>query len=243
CRELSRRWFQSASAAQFIALPAGQIAVAFNDDTIDIAIGDLPHTQAGERTMDFSLPLYVSGLSAAVLSTSGFVDLTSLNGARVGFAQETTDVAALEAAKRARGVAFINEPFTDLAGALAALRAGQIQGVLAERVTLLALARVSGDITVLPDRLNATPIAIGLPTQDSALRDLVNLTLQEMLDDGTLSAIYQRWFSDALPAIEKWPGQATRDTALIAPTPTPLPSPTPVIVQIDTPTPLPAPAP
>ncbi len=242
-RELSRRWFQNAQAAQFIALPAGQIATAFDNDTIDLAIGDVAQTQAAERSMDHSIPVYVSGLSVAVINTSGIADLTSLNGARVGFVQETTDAAALEAAKQTRGVNFLDVPFPDLLTALGALREGQIQGVAAERVTLLALARVSGDILVLVDRLNATPIAIAMPEQDSALRDLVNLTLQEMASDGTLAAIYRRWFDDAPPTVEQWPGEATRDTALIAPSPTPLPSPTPVIVQIDTPTPPPAPAP
>ncbi len=238
-RELSRRWFQNAGAAQFIALPAGQTATAFDNDTIDLAIGDVAQTQAGERLMDHSIPVYVSGLSVATLNTAGVIDLTSLNSARVGFVQETTDTAALEAAKRARGVNFLNVPFPDLLTALGALREGQIQGVAAERVTLLALARVSGDITVLVDRLNAMPIAIAVPTQDSALRDLVNLTLQEMVSDGTFAAIYRRWFDDAPPVVELWPGEATRDTALIAPSPTPLPSPTPVIVEIDTPTPAP----
>lgn len=238
-RELSRRWFQNAAAAQFLALPAGQTAAAFDNDTIDLAIGDIAQTQAGERLMDYSIPVYVSGLSVATLSTAGVVDLTSLNGARVGIVQETTDTAALEAAKRARGVNFLNVPFPDLLSALVALREGQIQGVAAERITLLALARVSGDIVVLVDRLNAIPIAIAMPSNDSALRDLVNLTLQEMASDGTFAALYRRWFDDAPPVIPRWPGEATRDTALIAPSPTPLPSPTPVIVEIDTPTPAP----
>lgn len=238
-RELSRRWFQNRAAAQFIALPAGQTAIAFDNDTIDLAIGDIAQTQSSERLMDHSIPVYVSGISVAALNGSGILDLTFLNGAEVGIVQETTDIAALDAAKRARGVNFLNMPFPDLASALAALREGRIQGVAAERVTLLALARVSGDIVVLDERLNATPIAIAMPTNDSALRDLVNLTLQEMARDGTLAAIYRRWFDDAPPVVALWPGEATRDIALIAPSPTPLPSPTPVIVEIDTPTPAP----
>ena len=243
CRELARRWFQNWTAAQFSALPAGQTTANLDNDTIDLAIGDTAQTQSSERRLDFSLPVYVSGLSVAVLNTAGFIDLMSLNGGRVGIVQETTDTPALDAAKQARGVAFLNVPFPDMSSALAALRDGQIQGVAAERVTLLALARASGDIIVLPDRLNATPIGIAVPTNDSALRDLVNLTLQEMMADGTFAAIYRQWFSDEPPAVELWPGDATRDTALIAPTPTPLPTPTPVIAVVDTPLPAPTPEP
>ncbi len=244
-RELAQRWFQDPGAAQFTALPAGQFAAGFEDGTIDLAVGDIAQTQGNERPMDFSLPIYQSGLSFAVVNGSGATDLASLNGKRIGYVQETTDTAALEAALRARGVTFTSTPFPDLASAVATLRAGQIDAVTADRVTLLALARAASDIAVLPERVNPVPIAIALPRNDSAMRDLVNLTLQQMVSDGAYARIYRAWFNEEPPAIELWSGEATRDTALIAPTPTPLPSPTPVIVTIEAPTPeaTPAPAP
>ncbi|MCS6774441.1 MAG: transporter substrate-binding domain-containing protein [Thermoflexales bacterium] len=60
-----------------------------------------------------------------------------------------------------------------------------------------------------------TPLAIALPENASAWRDLVNLTLQEMLDDGTWQRIYQRWFPDQSFAwVERWSGRTPDSRAL-----------------------------
>jgi ABC-type amino acid transport substrate-binding protein len=54
------------------------------------------------------------------------------------------------------------------------------------------------------------PYAIGLPQNDSAFRELVNATLQEMTTDGAYQALYSRWFTDngETYAIEVAPGSA-----------------------------------
>jgi ABC-type amino acid transport substrate-binding protein len=242
CRELARRWFQNFAAAQFTAMTADQIQGALQSETIDLAVGFLPQTQATERQMDFSQPVYPDGLGLAVLNGSAATELASLNGGSIGVVQNTTDQAVLDAAKAARNVQLNVAPFPDLATAVGALRGGQVVAIAADQVTLLALARASSDVVVLPERLDWTPIGIALPTNDSGLRDLVNLTLQEMQADGTYAQLWAKWFGDrAVYTIESWPGQGGQSTALVAPTPTPLPTLTPVIVIPDTPTPAPIP--
>jgi ABC-type amino acid transport substrate-binding protein len=61
------------------------------------------------------------------------------------------------------------------------------------------------------------PLAVALPMNDSGLRDLVNFTLQDMLADGTLGRIFQRWFPDQpAPAIPRWLGSEPGAAALLA---------------------------
>jgi ABC-type amino acid transport substrate-binding protein len=238
-RQLAQRWFQDAGAAQFTALPPDQAAASLKDGIVDVFVGGIPMTQANERLMDFSLPIYQGGLSLAVLATSGIQDPAALNGRRIGLAQGTIDRAALDEARRAGGLSFQDVPYPDLSTALGDLRAGQVDAVAADRITLLALASAAGDLFVLPARLAPDPAGLALPRNDSAWRDQVNLTLQQMIADGTYGSLYRRWFGDDAPAVEAWPGQATLDTALIAPTPTPLPTPTPAVGDFATPTPAP----
>lgn len=70
---------------------------------------------------------------------------------------------------------------------------------------------------------SGVPIALALPQNASPFRDLVNYTLQEMQDDGTYGAIFQKWFPDQpVNAIERWPGAGPALQALLAP-PTPVP--------------------
>jgi Bacterial extracellular solute-binding proteins, family 3/LysM domain len=61
------------------------------------------------------------------------------------------------------------------------------------------------------------PYGLGLPQGDEAFRRLVNLTLEAMYADGTLAAMYQKWFQDSmrpypLPAFNK----DTADPELVA---------------------------
>jgi putative glutamine transport system substrate-binding protein len=73
------------------------------------------------------------------------------------------------------------------------------------------------------------PIGMALPQNDSGLRDLVNLTLQEMQTDGTYSRTFQKWFPDQpVNEIEHWPGVSPALQSLLAgPTSTPEPTQTP----------------
>jgi len=58
-------------------------------------------------------------------------------------------------------------------------------------------------------------IALGLPENASTWRDVVNLTLQEMLDDGTLLRLLRRWFPAAPPTwFERLPGQVEESRLL-----------------------------
>ncbi len=60
-------------------------------------------------------------------------------------------------------------------------------------------------------------VAFGLPENASTWRDLVNLTLQELLDDGTLARIARRWFPDQSPAwFERLPGQTVESRVLFS---------------------------
>lgn len=240
-RALARRWFQDAAAAQFAAYSAADIPNALANGDIDMAVGALVQTQAQSRLMDFSLPTFQTGTGIAVLAGSLYADSAALSGRYVGIIRGHADAALLERVRQVRGINLQAIEFGDLAAALSGLRTGQVDAVLDDQVTLLALSRATTDILVLSERLSNAPIGIALPRNDSALRDFVNLTLQDMLADGTYARIYQRWFGVAPASVELWSGDVSISTALIAPTATTLPTPTPVFEVFDTPTPLPLP--
>ncbi|MCS7055014.1 MAG: transporter substrate-binding domain-containing protein [Thermoflexales bacterium] len=62
-----------------------------------------------------------------------------------------------------------------------------------------------------------TPLAIALPENDSALRDLVNFTLQDMWGSGAFTRIFQRWFPDQpVNSITPWPGSEPSVESLLS---------------------------
>ncbi|MCL4507114.1 MAG: transporter substrate-binding domain-containing protein [Chloroflexi bacterium] len=244
CRELASRWFQNPDAVDFTALPGGDIPGLLRNTAIDMAVGDIVQTQANSRLMDFSATTYRGGVGVAVLQTSGATTLESLSGKVFGVVQGKPDGSLLASVGKARNLAFSSSPFPDLSTALAALRNGQVDAVVDDQVTLLALARTANDVFVLPEQLSSQPVGIALPRDDSTFHTFVDLTLQDMFADGTYARIYKKWFGAQPADMELWPGQSTLNTVLVAPTATPLPTVTPVFNAIDTPkAPPPAPAP
>jgi ABC-type amino acid transport substrate-binding protein len=237
CRELARRWFQNANAADFTSVPAGDVAGLLRSNSIDMAIGGIAQTQTNARVMDFSSITYQGGVGIAVLATSTANDLSTLNGKVVGAIRGKTDAALLEATIKARNISIISRPYSDLTAVFDALRNGQVDAVLGEQSTLIALARTAKDIRVLPERLNNLPVGIALARDDSTFKAFVNLTLQDIFADGTYALLYKKWFNTTPPDMELWPGGATLNTGLIAPTAIALPTATPVFGALDTPAP------
>ena len=109
----------------------------------------------------------------------------------MGVVSGRSDQALLEEVKKARNLSINSTSFPDLNTAGDALRNGQVDAVIEDQVTLLALTRTANDLRLLPERLSRIPIGIALPTDDSALRDMVNLSLQDMFADGTYGAHLQ----------------------------------------------------
>ncbi|HEY3290802.1 MAG TPA: transporter substrate-binding domain-containing protein, partial [Anaerolineae bacterium] len=104
-RELAHRWLQNSAAAEFTAVPPGDIAGLLRSNAFDIAIGGLPETQANAKVMDFSTVTYQNGIGIAVLQTSTAKDITSLNGKVAGILQGNTSATLLDSLKTTRGVA------------------------------------------------------------------------------------------------------------------------------------------
>ena len=68
---------------------------------------------------------------------------------------------------------------------------------------------VSFSLPFLPVNSDRPVSRAGLPPYDSQFRDLVNFTLQEMVQDQTYDAIYCQWFgTSSTHQLEIWPGQS-----------------------------------
>ena len=102
--------------------------------------------------------------------------------------------------------------FTDKLAAMQALRDGAVEGYTEDNITLLVLAAGDPNLELLPGGHNPVQFGIGLPENDSAWRDAVNLAMQELWKDGTYQQIYTKWLGPGedieLPLggqMEVWP--------------------------------------
>lgn len=206
-REMAKRWFGKPEQAAFSALPADQLAAALRQGQVDMVVGGIANTQANEFNMDMSVPVFQNGVGFLVLKATRITETTRLNGRPVGLLGISPP--QLAPLKAARAATFNDVSMPDIASAAAALRARQVDAVVGDRVALFAFDRTTQDTIMLRTQWTELPISFGLPTNDSTMSDLVNLTLQEMRDDGTYAQIYRRWFEEVpmyLP--DRWPGES-----------------------------------
>lgn len=80
-REMARRWFGDAGAAQFSGIAPGDVAAALSSGAIDLAVGGIAVTGPAEQGVDFSQTTFVSGGAPIALAlpqnASPFRDLVN----------------------------------------------------------------------------------------------------------------------------------------------------------------------
>jgi len=213
-RLMAERWLGDAAAVDFAPASIETGKEMLRSGQADLLIGGLAHTRAAELELDFSLTTYVAGEGLLIQTGTPITGLTSLRGRQVAVVEGSGSRQILLAAAQEAGVSLTVLPQPTLEAAIVSLRDGQAAAVAGERIDLLGPAYAAPDLSVLSLRMTETPLALGLPAGDSEFRDLVNLTLQAMREEGQLGALYSAWFDDTPPAWEIWPGAPYRTLRL-----------------------------
>ncbi len=184
---------------RFVAVKDGAaLGQSIASGKADLACG-VPFTWERDQQLDFSLPIGLSGLR--LLAPAGRLDGSpaSLSGRRIGVVADSLAATELQG-MQPKAIAV---PFPSLAAAVAALRAGSVQGVIGDTLMLASLARAQGGpaFALTPQEpYERFAVACLLPENDSAFRNLVNLAIARLLQgylDGT---------PESVAAIDRWIG-------------------------------------
>jgi putative glutamine transport system substrate-binding protein len=220
-RSMASYWLGDVTAVDFVPVSAAIGKEMVFTGQADVVVGAVEHTRQGELEMDFSQTTYVAGEGLMIQAGTPVTRLESLHGQMVAVVDGSGSAEALLSAAQGAGVSVAVAPQPTLETAIALLAEGQVAAVVADRAYLLGPAYATPELEVLPGRLTQVPLALGLPAGDSAFRDLVNLTLQQMKADGQFDGLYSIWFGDAAPAFARWPGAPYRTLRLAVAPPAP----------------------
>ncbi|WP_254994338.1 extracellular substrate binding-like orphan protein GrrP [Cyanobium sp. Aljojuca 7D2] len=178
----------------------------------DLACG-FPFSWELDMQVDFSLPIGISGLR--LLAPAGRFDGSpaALAGRRIAVVRQSLGETELRGIQpKATVVAFDN-----LSAAVAALRAGTVEGVVGDTVVLAGLVRQQGlkGLALTPDfPFEAYAVSCVLAENDSAFRNLVNLAIARLLQG------YLDGEPDTVAAVNRWLGPtsavAMPESALLA---------------------------
>jgi ABC-type amino acid transport substrate-binding protein len=165
--------------------------------TTDIEMGSTTYTQEREDVVDFSLIFFFSETAFLVQKDSPIKAMTDLDGKRLGGAQGTTNLKAMEDLAKA-GKIKPKEIVTveGHAQGFLALKTGKVDAYATDRSLLMGLASKDEK----PENWRTTDFAIAyepygylMRENNSDFRDFVNNTILWAIKTGKFYELYEKW--------------------------------------------------
>ncbi|BCR05836.1 amino acid ABC transporter substrate-binding protein [Desulfuromonas versatilis] len=182
---------------------------------IDMSVANMTHKRERDKSIDFSITYFFDGQK--ILSKKGqFKDHKDFVGKKIATMQGTTSELNVKNLLKELGDPDFEKnviSFQKESECFQALRMGRVAGWSTDSTILLGYAaQAPGEFELVGDFFSDEPYGIGLPENDSAWRDAVNFTLQDMWNDGTYKQIYDKWYGPETPysfpltrKVEMWP--------------------------------------
>jgi putative glutamine transport system substrate-binding protein len=196
-REFARRWLGDGEAVSFLPVTSDQRIATLEAGSADLIAAALTKTAAREELIDFSQTYFKDGQRLLVADKSEVAGPCDLAGRRVAVIAGTTSPDNIKAEAGACGFEADLVVFERQDQAAAALLAGEVDALAGDGIALEQLTKRQ-PLKVVGNHFSEEPYGFGIPRDNDRLRQLVDLTLARMAEDGTYAAIYQKWFGDEL---------------------------------------------
>ena len=206
-RELAARLKGDANALEIVGVNVTTRGAMLDNGTLDATLATFTITDARKKTYDFSRPYYIDHIGVLVLKKSGITDLSGLDGKTVGVALSATTKDKLGAAAAEAGITLKFAEYATYPEIKIALVAGRVDAFSVDSSILLGY---QDDTTyLLPTQFAPQEYGVATKKSNTELADQVDAAIGAMADDGTLTALQERWgLSTETPAGEEEGGEA-----------------------------------
>ena len=161
----------------------------------DGILGSMAMTLERYKTVDFTVPpYYYSGAQLVVRKDSGITDPSEMEGKNIAVATGTNF--EMDATNLGAEVKL----YDDDNGTMMELISGRVDGVITDRlVALRAMNEMEGgdELVLAGDLLRLEEMGIAINKKDDSLREEISKILLDMHEDGTLTAISEKWHNGA----------------------------------------------
>ena len=215
-KEFARRWVGNSEAVEFVPVTGDERIQTLANREVDVVAAGFTHTQGRDELIDFSQTYFFDGQNVLVREDSGIDSIEDLDGKLVGVAAGATSIDRMLSFAEESGIEIELVEFSQNTEFVRPLLEGDIDAVTSDRGILLGFAQENPGLEILlDDNISAEPYGMGVPNFDHQFRDLVNFTLQEMIEDGTYDVLYRYWFGTQVSGStdvtvyqpEVWPGR------------------------------------
>lgn len=182
---------------------------------IDISVANMTHKRERDKSIDFSITYFFDGQK--LLAKKGkYTKWEDFVGKKIATMQGTTSEINVKNLLKKLGDANYKKnviSFQKESECFQALQMGRVAAWSTDSTILLGYAaKKPGAYELVGDFFSNEPYGIGLPENDSKLRDAVNFAIQDIWNDGTYMKIYNKWYGPNTPyyfpmteKIEMWP--------------------------------------
>jgi ABC-type amino acid transport substrate-binding protein/phage tail protein X len=196
-REFARRWLGDADAVTLVSVTPDRRIPTLLEGNVDLIAAALTNTPARQQQIAFSHTYFQDGQRLLVPEHAEVNDMCDLQGKIIVVTRGSTAIDHVQA--QARGCGFTAQLLSvaSHAEAVGAVLKGEADAFSTDGLALERFA-TGRPLKVVGNHFSQEPYGLGLPKGDETWRRLVNLTLEALYADGTLAAMYQKWFQDSV---------------------------------------------
>lgn len=221
-RNIAERWGVDVTFTQVTRQT--RLAMLYSGE-VDMLAAAMPHRRELEQYVEFTNSTFLGGYAVLVRADTAEQGMAILGNGAVGVA-DSDAVEVLNQQAEVLGFQPNVQSYTDLKEAVQALADVQVNSVVDRRENLIVHAQAEG-MTLLDDYLLQEPYAFAVRHGDVALRDLLDLTLQDIIAEGQIGTIFSTAFyglpADVFPerlgepsfTFEDFPTDLTQDGSVL----------------------------
>jgi polar amino acid transport system substrate-binding protein len=190
------------------------------DGEVDLLAAAMPHRRELEQFVEFSETTFRSGYVVLVRIDQGIDGLPALGGSAVGVIGEEAEAAFAGAAEQAN-ISPAVERFDQVDDAISAFgEPGRVDALVGRREDMMLVASSLEGVEILNEFVAVEPYAFAVRVGDTALRDVIDLALQQIATGGDYGQLFQANFygypADLFPEMSGEPALSfdTMPTAL-----------------------------
>lgn len=174
----------------------GSVITAVQTGKEDIAMAGLTVTDERKQNVDFT-DSYATGVQVVIVpEDSDIATIDDLEGKMIGCQESTTGYIYCSDTPENGGYGEENvTAFPNGANAVQALLSGKVDCVVIDSQPAQEYVKQNEGLKILDTEFVTEEYAIGVSKDNTALRDAVNAALKELIDDGTVQSIIDKYIS------------------------------------------------
>lgn len=173
------------------------IIPAIQTQNLDLAIAGITIKPEREAVIDFSAPYYDAGTAILVRADEENIkSIDDLKGKVIATKQGTS---SYDYATQIEGIKSL-VPFPNIDQAYMELEKGSADAVIFDLPNIQYYIKTNGEgkVKTIGDLLQGQSFGIAFP-KGSELKNDVDVALQKLIENGTYSELYQKWFGEVPP--------------------------------------------